>query len=170
MTDHEIQRIVAADDLQTRCLGECIGGLVQQGIVIRLTGELGAGKTRFVQGLARGLEVPEDYDITSPTYTLINEYPARIPLYHVDLYRIGSAMDAEGIGLWDLFTREAVVAVEWADRLADEDWPEDNLKLELRIQQDETRCIDLFGCGLHITDLVHQVVAKYSEICANTLK
>lgn len=170
MTDSEIQRIVAADDFQTRYLGECIGGLVQHGIVIRLTGELGAGKTRFVQGLARGLEVPEDYDITSPTYTLINEYPARIPLYHVDLYRIGSAMDADGIGLWDLFTRKAVVAVEWADRLADEDWPEDNLKLELRIQPDETRRIDLFGCGLHITDLIHQVVAKYSQICANTLK
>lgn len=170
MKDYTIHHIVTRDDIQTRCLGECIGELIPHGMAIRLTGELGAGKTRFVQGLARGLAVPETYDITSPTYTLIHEYPARIPFYHVDLYRIGSAMDAEDIGLWDLFSQDAVVAVEWADRLDDGDWPDDSLCLEIRVQKDDTRIIGLFGGGLQIADLIHEVVAKYSIKCANTLK
>lgn len=170
MKDHTIHHIVTRDDIQTRCLGERIGERIPGGMVIRLTGELGAGKTRFVQGLARGLAVPETYDITSPTYTLIHEYPARIPFYHVDLYRIGSSMDAEGIGLWDLFSQDAVVAVEWADRLDDGDWPEDSLCLELRILANDIRIINLIGGGLQTTDLIEEVVAKYSIKCANTLK
>jgi tRNA threonylcarbamoyladenosine biosynthesis protein TsaE len=169
MKNRKPHQIITRNDRQTECLGECIGRLVSKGLVIRLSGELGAGKTRFVQGLARGLDVPEAYDITSPTYTLINEYPARIPLFHVDLYRIGSAMDADGIGLWDLFTQKAVVAVEWADRLDDGNWPENSLNLVFRVQEDDTRIISLIGGGLQIADLIQKVASIFSQECVHTL-
>jgi tRNA threonylcarbamoyladenosine biosynthesis protein TsaE len=102
----------------TRMLGQRIGHLIKTGLVIALTGDLGSGKTALVQGLAKGLNVPTKYYITSPTYTLVNQYPGRMPLYHVDLYRVDTLADAADIGLEELLADEAVVAIEWADRLA----------------------------------------------------
>jgi tRNA threonylcarbamoyladenosine biosynthesis protein TsaE len=92
--------------------------LISAGTVICLTGDLGSGKTSFVQGLATGLGVPDDYYITSPTYVLINEYPGRYPLFHVDLYRIEDPVDFEDIGLYEILHGKGVVAVEWADKLS----------------------------------------------------
>jgi tRNA threonylcarbamoyladenosine biosynthesis protein TsaE len=85
--------------------------------VITLTGELGSGKTCFVQGLAEGLETPPEYYITSPSYTLVNEYPGRCTFYHIDLYRLDSVEDAAEIGLDDALYGEGVAAIEWPDRL-----------------------------------------------------
>ena len=102
----------------TRALGETIGRWIDTGFVMALTGDLGSGKTAFVQGLAKGLNVPPEYYITSPTYTLVNQYPGRLWLYHVDLYRMGDSSEADDIGLDELIAAEAVVAVEWAERLA----------------------------------------------------
>jgi tRNA threonylcarbamoyladenosine biosynthesis protein TsaE len=151
-------------------LGKCVGDLVSKGLTIRLTGDLGAGKTCFVQGLARGLGVPATYDITSPTYTLINEYPARLPFYHVDLYRLTSALDAEAIGLWDICSSEGVTAVEWSDRIEDEDWPAQTFNISIFIQGNDIRSIHLFGCGLQIADLIKQVVTNFTHNCANISK
>ena len=95
---------------ETKKLGKIIGSAVSAGTVLALTGDLGSGKTSFVQGLAEGLEVPDDYYITSPSYTLINEYPGRFFLYHVDLYRITDSIDIEDIGLYEIFDDDAVVA------------------------------------------------------------
>jgi tRNA threonylcarbamoyladenosine biosynthesis protein TsaE len=167
-TDH--QCIITTNEDQTRCLGWCIGKHIQTGIVIRLRGDLGAGKTCLVQGIARGLDVPEAYDITSPTYTLINDYPARLPFFHVDLYRINSTLDADGIGLWDLMTSETVVAVEWPDRLPDNEWPAESLEITIGIHSDNERNIEVFGYGLHVNDLISIFVADYETECANILK
>lgn len=164
------QCIIAANENQTRCLGWCMGKHIQTGVVIRLRGDLGAGKTCLVQGIARGLDVSEAYDITSPTYTLINDYPARIPFYHVDLYRINSTLDADGIGLWDLMTSETVVAVEWSDRLSDNEWPIENLEIAIGIHSDKERYMEIFGYGLHTDDLISRFVADYETECANLLK
>lgn len=145
-------------DDDTRRVGHRIGRCLQNATIIRLNGELGSGKTCLVQGLARGLEVPHGYDITSPTYTLVHEYPGRIPLVHVDLYRIHDALDAETIGLQDMFGREMVVAVEWADRLEAPFWPElPTLEIDMHIETDDTRRIDLIGYGLKICDLIKQI-------------
>jgi tRNA threonylcarbamoyladenosine biosynthesis protein TsaE len=78
---------------ETRELGRKIGLLIKQPFIIALIGDLGCGKTAFVQGLALGLGVPADYYITSPTFTLINEYPGRWPLFHVDLYSLEGIND-----------------------------------------------------------------------------
>ena len=154
---HDNYTILTTDPEQTRRLGLLIGSLVQSCAIIKLIGELGSGKTCFVQGLASGLDVPEDFDITSPTYTLINEYPGRIPLYHVDLYRIHGEMEAEAIGLWDLFDQKAVVAVEWADRLPDSLWPADAMTIQFDTRNANNRDIRIFGSGLKIANLIKEI-------------
>jgi tRNA threonylcarbamoyladenosine biosynthesis protein TsaE len=98
-------------------LGRDIGRAIASPMLISLTGPLGCGKTAFVQGLAGGLDVPQEYYVTSPTFTLINEYPGRLPLYHVDLYRLDNLVELEDIGLDDILAAEGVVAVEWAEKL-----------------------------------------------------
>lgn len=98
-------------------LGEALGRAARPGDVLALVGDLGAGKTVLVQGLARGLGVPRSVPVTSPTFTLVNEYRGgRVRLYHVDLYRLEEERELEDVGLDDLYRQEAVVAVEWFDR------------------------------------------------------
>jgi len=103
---------------QTLLLGEKIGKNISQGICIALIGELGAGKTTFVQGLAKGLGVSEKYYITSPTFNIINEYPAgMLTLCHLDLYRIESLDELETIGFDDLIDDTHIIVVEWPEIL-----------------------------------------------------
>jgi tRNA threonylcarbamoyladenosine biosynthesis protein TsaE len=157
MNDGSTYRVIARDAEQTQRLGQLIGQWVQSGLVIRLLGDLGAGKTCFVQGLAKGLAVPDAFAVTSPTYTLINEFPGRLPLFHVDLYRLHSGEDAEAIGFYDILTGDHVVAVEWADRLADLDWPSETLVIRFQTQPDESRQIHLIGSGLQIANLIQKI-------------
>jgi tRNA threonylcarbamoyladenosine biosynthesis protein TsaE len=161
MNCQQTGQIITASARQTRLLGRHIGARLPAGTVIKLTGALGSGKTCFVQGLAQGLEVPEGYDITSPTYALIHEYPGRMPLVHVDLYRIANEMDAEAIGLWDLIDPRNVVVVEWADRIEDGLWPPESMTIEFQTLADETRGIHLFGYGLQFGNLIKEVLALW---------
>ncbi len=119
---------------ETDALGQRIGKSFSNAMVIALTGDLGSGKTSLVQGIARGLDISDDYYITSPTYTLINEYPGRYPLFHVDLYRVEDSDDLENIGFDEILTYDAIVAVEWADKL-----PKNFLKGHLHVYF-ETLC------------------------------
>jgi tRNA threonylcarbamoyladenosine biosynthesis protein TsaE len=126
--------------------------LLRPGDAIGLVGNLGAGKTRFVQGLARGLGVPEEIRVTSPTFTLINEYRGgRVHLYHVDLYRIDRAGELDHIGLDDLFRAPAVVAIEWSDRFPV--LPADHLRVELTALAENERALDAEGRGARGTAL-----------------
>ena len=131
---------------ETKKLGEKIGACLKTEIVLALIGDLGSGKTSFVQGLARGLEVPNGYYITSPSYTMINEYPGRQPLFHVDLYRLEDPVDVEDIGLYDILGDNYVVAIEWADRIRQELLP-DHVTIKFEISGDESReiCISAHG-------------------------
>jgi len=99
-------------------LGEKLADLLQPGDFISLHGELGAGKTLFAQGVAYGLGVSRETPVTSPTYTLLNIYPARVPLYHFDLYRLNSDADALDAGFDEYFFGEGISLVEWPQRLA----------------------------------------------------
>jgi len=109
--------LMSCSSEETQALGREIGLRVGPGAVIALYGDLGSGKTALVQGLARGIGVPEDEVVTSPTYTLINEYSGHHPLYHIDLYRLDNAVDFDGIGLDEALYGDGVAAVEWAERL-----------------------------------------------------
>jgi len=84
-------------------IGRIIGENLTGGAVVALTGELGAGKTCLTQGIAKGLGIPEGYYVTSPTFTLINEYPGRIPLYHMDVYRLSDSRELEDMGYEEYF-------------------------------------------------------------------
>ncbi|MDM8517464.1 rRNA maturation RNase YbeY [Desulfobacterales bacterium HSG16] len=106
---------------QTHDAGVAVGRAISENVIFALTGDLGAGKTAFVRGLARGLGVDPNCPVTSPTYTLINEYQGRISLFHVDLYRLSSSADFEDIGIYDIMEEKGVVAIEWADRLEEND-------------------------------------------------
>ena len=109
------KEVRTASEAATVELGRTIGAGLSRGAVVLLRGELGAGKTAFVRGLAMGLGVPEG-DVSSPTFTLVQEYRAPVPLYHVDLYRVSSA-EAEDLGLEEL-NQQGVVAIEWAEKLS----------------------------------------------------
>jgi tRNA threonylcarbamoyladenosine biosynthesis protein TsaE len=140
----------------THQLGKRVGQAAKQRLIIGLIGDLGSGKTVFVKGLARGLAVPREYMITSPSYTLINEYPGRIPLVHADLYRLANEMDVESTGLFDTMDRDGVVAIEWAERIGPEDLPQD-LVIRFDIQADDRRKIHLTGCGQTGKDLLKEL-------------
>jgi tRNA threonylcarbamoyladenosine biosynthesis protein TsaE len=109
--------VVSASDAETQRLGEELGRTLEGGTYVLLYGDLGAGKTAFVRGLAKGLGIDPD-EVSSPTFTLVQEYRAAVPLHHADLYRVTTRLDVEELGLDEAAAAGAVVAVEWADRRA----------------------------------------------------
>lgn len=127
---------------ETERLGEALAPALRPGDVVALSGPLGAGKTRFVAGLARGLAAAAR--VRSPTFTLVNEYAGRIPLVHVDLYRVEPG-DVDGLGLDDQLERGAL-AVEWGERLPAAQG-DDALLLEFTIVCDDERTITARAAG-----------------------
>jgi len=106
--------------------------VIEPGTVVGLVGDLGAGKTLFVQGLARGLAVPREVAVVSPTFTLIHEHDGgRVPLVHADLYRLEHARELDAIGLDELMRGDGVVAIEWADRF--DVLPADALRVRITV-------------------------------------
>ncbi len=130
---------------QTRCFGNRLGELAQPGDVYTLTGTLGAGKTTLTQFIGYGLGVPPTCYITSPTFSLMHEYQGRIPLYHMDLYRLCHEELFE-LGFEDYLYGEGLTVVEWPDRL-EELTPEDYLEISLEFTSETTRTARLTGHG-----------------------
>jgi tRNA threonylcarbamoyladenosine biosynthesis protein TsaE len=97
-------------------LGEILGRRLGPGDVVALFGGLGAGKTCFAQGIARGLDVGDDVVVTSPSFVIIGEYRGRCPFYHIDLYRLGEMDDVEALGLEEYLGGDGVTVVEWAQK------------------------------------------------------
>lgn len=141
---------------ETQALGKSIGEMLNPGATFALTGDLGSGKTSFVQGLAKGLDVSEKYYITSPTFTLINEYPGRCRLFHVDLYRIEDPLDLEELGLYEILNSGNVTAIEWADRLFD-DFTSDYVDMKFEILDDESRIISISAIGRESINLINKL-------------
>jgi tRNA threonylcarbamoyladenosine biosynthesis protein TsaE len=155
MINKQVQIITNSLD-ETRAFGEKIGKYLGPGTVLALTGDLGSGKTTFIQGLAKGLDISDDYYITSPTYTLINEYPGRHLLFHVDLYRIGNYDDLDDIGLYEMLSGDGVVAIEWADKLP-KDLLTGYLAIHIDILNDESRKISIAAYGLRGENLIGEI-------------
>lgn len=142
---------------QTIAMGCALGRRMHQGMALLLYGELGSGKTAFAQGVARGIGIPESCPVTSPTYTLINEYAGRLPFYHVDLYRLPTPVEPDEIGLMELFDADGIIAVEWAQRLDPADRPHQRLELFFTITGDTRRSIRVIAYGLDPADLLKDI-------------
>ena len=113
-----MQTIITHSPEETRALGERLARLLQPGAVVAFTGDLGAGKTAFISGMAQGLDIPER--VTSPTFTIVNEYEGgRLPLFHFDMYRLSSSDELFDIGWEDYLVRGGVCAVEWSENVSD---------------------------------------------------
>jgi tRNA threonylcarbamoyladenosine biosynthesis protein TsaE len=121
--------------------GREIGAGLPSRVLILLSGDLGAGKTTLTKGIVSGLGAAQEEEVTSPTFTLVHKYGDGRRVYHVDLYRIGDLHDLETLGLEDIFTENAVVIVEWPDRLKIRpDWPALCIRLE-HVSEEERRII-----------------------------
>jgi tRNA threonylcarbamoyladenosine biosynthesis protein TsaE len=119
--------LISNSPSDTEALGEKFGHAARRGWVIALSGELGAGKTQFVKGVARGLGIPAR--VHSPTFTLAAEYDGgRLPLFHLDLYRLESADQIRSAGLEEFLHPDGVAVIEWAERMADGHLPADAWK------------------------------------------
>ena len=128
--------------LETEALGQKLGQILPAGTVIAYRGDLGAGKTAFTRGLARGLGITDP--VTSPTYTIVNEYlSGRLPLFHFDMYRLRSADDLFDIGWDDYLERRGICAVEWSENV--EEALENPLTVTIQKTGEDSRKITLEG-------------------------
>ena len=135
-------KVISRSAEETQALGERLGSRLGRGDVVACIGPLGAGKTCFLQGLARGLGVTAD--VTSPTFVLVNQYRGRVPVYHVYAYRTGSLTELVDVGLEEMLHGEGVTIVEWADKLLPL-LPPRTVTATIEGLGDEPRQIDLSG-------------------------
>jgi len=153
--------IISHGEAQTRRLGAHLAELLSPSQVIALVGGLGTGKTRFAQGVGRGLGVQEA--IVSPTFTLIREYRGEnipLPLFHIDLYRLQDAADMLTLGLDEYLYGDGVCLIEWADRLAGNQLPVEHLLINFRYLDQNKRGLLFQPSGLHYETLLRDFRRK----------
>ncbi len=143
---------------ETRAFAETLGRLLLPGDVLCLTGELGAGKTTFTQGLALGLGLPPEEPVNSPTFTLLTEHPGgRVPLYHFDVYRLANASGLYELAFDEYLDAGGVVVIEWADKVRDA-LPSDHLDIALcEAENGSARRISLTPCGQRACALLRAI-------------
>lgn len=127
---------------ETLALGERIGRALAGGDALALVGQLGAGKTYLVKGIAHGLGVESDRSVNSPTFVLVNEYAGRVPIHHLDAYRLGSADELLDLGFEEMCADATIAIVEWADRVPDA-IPADALWIRIDVTGESDRRIGL---------------------------
>lgn len=148
-------KILLSNLLDTIKFGEKLGKLLKSGDIICLNGDLGVGKTTLSKSIGEGLGVQEY--ITSPTFTLINEYEGRLPLYHFDVYRLNSYEELEELGAEDYFYGNGICLIEWAEKIS-EDLPENRLEVWIaRGAFDDERCIELKAFGHRYKTLIEEL-------------
>jgi tRNA threonylcarbamoyladenosine biosynthesis protein TsaE len=145
---------------ETRALAERLGYLLQPGDVLCLIGDLGAGKTTLTQGLARGLGLPADEPVNSPTFTLLAEHPGgRFPLYHFDVYRLPNSSGLYDLAFDEYLAAGGVVVIEWADRIVDA-LPPDRLDIALTGTGDDKRVLTIQPHGDRASSILRGLTAS----------
>ncbi len=142
----ERQLLLTADSENDTCeFGERLAGVLSPGAMVALVGDLGAGKTLLVKAIAAAFDVPAD-QVSSPTFTLIQEYAGRVPLRHCDTYRLRDPDEFLDLGLDELFARDGIALVEWADRVSHL-MPRDVLKIQIEITSPDARRFEVTSSG-----------------------
>ena len=155
-----MRRITTWSPEETAKLGERLGLLLRPGAVVCLLGDLGAGKTRFAQGIARGLGVTGA--VTSPTFTIINEYQGHHPVYHMDFYRLSDPLELEDLGYEEYFFGSGITLIEWPERAGDL-LPQERLDVAIDLSSEDvdmenTREISFSPRGAEFTALVENLI------------
>jgi len=145
-------KLISDSREQTLEMGRLIGAILERGDIVALIGELGSGKTCLTQGMAKGLGVEENVPVVSPTFTLINEYPGKIPLIHLDVYRLSGPRDLEDMGYEEYFEGGGIIVIEWAEKIRDI-LPAKTLFVSMRYIDENTREMILEGPGEKIRKL-----------------
>jgi len=146
----------SCSDEETIDLGQKLGAALGPGDVVALVGELGSGKTWFTKGLALGLGISPNTIITSPSFSLVNEYEGRFTFFHMDGYRLEGLSDFLSAGLEEYLYQDGVVAMEWADRWP-EILPEWHVRVEITIVDDQSREITLSGNHPRALEILAQI-------------
>ena len=141
-TERCLIEFISAAPEETVVFGERFANNLNPGLVIAINGCLGAGKTCFVKGIARGLGIKKN--ITSPTYTIMNEYSGRIPLYHIDAYRLNGDEDFESTGACEYFYMNGITVIEWSERIPNS-IPADAVKVHIEVTGSQNRLIRIEG-------------------------
>jgi len=148
-----------SDQSATEALGRRLGAALFPGAVVALVGPLGAGKTCLVRAIAEGLGIGTPDVVSSPTFVLIHEYQARLPIYHFDAYRLTSAGEFADLGVDEYFAGQGVCLVEWADKVRDL-LPAEHLEVRLTITGPETRHIAMKAHGPRYDTLLAGVTSN----------
>ncbi len=149
-------KVVTDSPQKTKALAEMIGRAVSAGTLITLSGDLGAGKTTFTQGLAKGLDI--DRKVTSPTFTIMKEYKGRLPLYHIDAYRLENI--TQDLGFEDYIDGDGVCVIEWANFI-EYVLPEQLLNIEFTINDDDSRTLTLQGYGEKYEEVISKICTQW---------
>lgn len=147
--------IEALSEKDTEEIGKKLGKLVRSGDVLCLVGDLGTGKTTFTKALAKGLEIEDD--VTSPTFTIVQEYEGRIPLYHFDVYRIEDVSEMEDLPYEEYFYGDGVCVIEWAEMIQ-EILPKDYMKIQIQYLKDQRRKICFETTNAYYQKLVEELL------------
>ena len=143
---------ISKNQKETIKLGERLGRLLSEGNIVALTGQLGAGKTTFIKGVAKGLGVKGSKYVNSPSFVIVKEYKGRLPLYHFDVYRLEDPLALDTVGYQEYFYGKGATMIEWADKIK-QLLPEEYLELALSLKGPDEREIKAFAHG-----------AKYEKI------
>ena len=144
-------------------MGEALGRLLERGVVVALIGELGSGKTVFAQGLAKGLGVDPGEYVSSPSFTLVNHYRGRVPVFHMDTYRLADAAEMVALGYEEYFEPGGVTIIEWADKVRDL-LPEIFVLADFKLIDEHTREINIELPGPWPSRKESDIVSALSEI------
>ena len=142
---------------ETEAIGNLVGTHLGGGDVVSLVGELGAGKTCFTRGIARGLGIGKNVPIVSPSFTLINEYPGKVPLFHFDFYRLDDSERIFELGYQEYFYGNGVAVIEWGEKVVNF-LPEEYLTVYFFSPEDEVREINIKATGKRFIDIIKKLV------------
>jgi tRNA threonylcarbamoyladenosine biosynthesis protein TsaE len=158
-TERAVFVIESSSTRETKMWGRRLGSLLEGGELLALSGDLGAGKTCFIKGIARGLSLREE-NILSPTFTMIQEHQGRLPLYHIDLYRLDTVALDE-LGLREYLFSDSIAAVEWFERL--EGGGEiDRLSVQITYTGANSRRIEFVAVGNRYSSLISKFRSRFS--------